>query len=40
MEERLKEEQRILSRRKKSGANWHKQKLRVARLHKKVSNQR
>jgi len=36
----LKKEQRILSRRKKGGSNWKKQKQRVARLHEKVSNQR
>ncbi len=40
MEARLKREQRILSRRKKGGSNWQKQKLRVARLHEKISNQR
>ncbi len=40
MEDRLKKEQRVLSRRKKGGSNWNKQKLRVARLHEKVSNQR
>jgi len=40
MEVRLKREQLILSRRTKGGSNWHKQKLRVARLHEKVSNQR
>lgn len=40
MEVRLKREQRILSRRKKGGSNWQKQKLRLARLHEKVSNQR
>ena len=40
MEIRLKGEQRVLSRRKKGGANWKKQKLRLARLHEKVSNQR
>lgn len=40
MEVRLKNEQRVLSRRKQGGSNWHKQKLRVARLHEKVSNQR
>lgn len=40
MEERLKREQRILSRRKRGGSNWRKQKQRVARLHEKVSNQR
>ena len=40
MEVRLKSEQRVLSRRKKGGTNWRKQKLRLARLHEKVSNQR
>ena len=40
MEVRLKREQQILSRRKKGGSNWHKQKQRVARLHERVSNQR
>jgi putative transposase len=40
MEARLKREQRILSRRKKGGSNWQKQKLRVARLHEKISNKR
>jgi len=40
MEAKLKKEQRILSRRKKGGANWQKQKLRVAHLHEKVANQR
>lgn len=40
MEDKLKKEQRILSRRKKGGSNWQKQKLRVARLHEKVANQR
>jgi putative transposase len=40
MEARLKTEQRTLSRRKKGGSNWKKQKLRVAKLHEKVSNQR
>ena len=40
MEARLKREQKILSRRKKGGSNWKKQKLRLARLHDKVSNQR
>jgi putative transposase len=40
MDARLKTEQRTLSRRKKGGSNWQKQKLRVAKLHEKVSNQR
>lgn len=30
--------QRILSRRKKGGTNWHKARLKVARLHEKVAN--
>ncbi len=40
IEARLKKEQRILSRRKKGGSNWQKQKLRVVRLHEKAANQR
>jgi putative transposase len=40
MDARLKKEQRTLSRRKKGGSNWKKQKLRVARIHEKVANQR
>ncbi|RKN73010.1 RNA-guided endonuclease TnpB family protein [Paenibacillus ginsengarvi] len=40
MEIRLKNEQRVLSRRKTGGSNWRKQKLRIARLHEKVANQR
>ena len=40
MEVRLKRAQRTLSRRKKGGSNWRKQKLRLARLHERVSNQR
>jgi putative transposase len=40
MEARLKNEQRTLSRRKKGGSNWLKQKQRVALLHEKVANQR
>ncbi len=40
MEARLIIEQRTLSRRKKGGSNWQKQKLRVAKLYEKVSNQR
>lgn len=40
MEARLKKAQRTLSRRKKDGANWLKQKQRVARLHEKIANQR
>src|SRR5690554_5129935 len=40
MKARLKREQKVLSRRKKSGSNWKKQKFRLAKLHEKVSNQR
>jgi putative transposase len=40
MEARLIIEQRTLSRRKKGGSNWKKQKLQVAKLHEKVANQR
>lgn len=39
-EAQLKREQRILSRRKKGGSNWKKQKHRIARLHEKIANQR
>ena len=40
MEAKLRKEQRTLSRRQKGGSNWHKQKLKVARLHEKIANQR
>src|SRR5690554_2150438 len=40
MEARLKREQKVLSRRKKDGSNWQKQKLRLAKCYEKVSNQR
>lgn len=39
-EARLKKEQRKLSHRKKGGKNRKKQRLKVARLHEKVTNQR
>ena len=39
-EEKLRKAQRKLSRRKKGGSNSEKQRLRVARLHEKVANQR
>ena len=39
-EKKLRREQRRLSRRKKGSANWKKQKLKVARVHEKVANQR
>lgn len=37
-EKKLVRWQRILSRRKKGGSNWHKARLKVARLHEKVAN--
>lgn len=37
-EQKLVRWQRILSRRKKGGSNWHKARLKVARLHEKVAN--
>lgn len=40
MQARLKRAQQMLSRRSRGGANWLKQKQRVARLHEKVANQR
>jgi putative transposase len=39
-EEKLKKEQRKLSRRKKGGKNREKQRLKVARLHERTANQR
>lgn len=38
--EKLAKEQRILSRRKKGSARWHKQRLKVAKLHERIANQR
>lgn len=38
--EKLAKEQRILSRRKKGSQRWHKQRLKVAKLHEKIANQR
>ena len=38
--EKLAKEQHILSRRKKGSARWEKQRLKVAKLHEKVANQR
>ena len=40
LEKKLKKAQRILSRRKKGGANWHKQRIKVARIHEKITNAR
>ncbi|WP_078409976.1 RNA-guided endonuclease TnpB family protein [Priestia abyssalis] len=39
-EEKLAKEQRILSRRKKDSKRWNKQRIKVAKLHEKVANQR
>ncbi|MGC4378896.1 RNA-guided endonuclease TnpB family protein [Fictibacillus sp. Mic-4] len=38
--EKLKREQRILSRRKKGSNRWHKQRIKIAKLHEKIGNQR
>jgi putative transposase len=38
--EKLAREQRMLSRRRKGSNRWHKQRLKVARLHEKIANQR
>ncbi|WP_027416235.1 RNA-guided endonuclease TnpB family protein [Aneurinibacillus terranovensis] len=38
--EKLAKEQRILSRRNKGSNRWHKQRLKVAKLHEKIANQR
>src|SRR5699024_2140649 len=40
LEKKLKKAQRILSRRQKGSSNWHKQRIKVARLHEKISNAR
>lgn len=40
LEEQLAKAQRILSRRKKGGSNWQKQRIKVARLHEKITNAR
>lgn len=40
LEEKLVKEQRILSRRKKGGSNWNKQRIKVARIHEKITNTR
>jgi len=37
---KLAQAQRVLSRRKKGSSRWHKQRLKVARLHEKIANQR
>jgi putative transposase len=40
LEEKLAKEQRILSRRKKGGSNWDKQRVKVARIHERIVNAR
>jgi putative transposase len=40
LEKKLAKEQRILSRRKKGSSNWHKQRIKVSRLHEKITNAR
>ncbi|ASF38418.1 transposase [Halobacillus halophilus] len=39
-EKKLAKAQRILSRRVKGSSNWHKQRIKVARLHEKIANSR
>lgn len=38
LEKKLAKEQRILSRRQKGSSNWHKQRIKVARVHEKIQN--
>jgi putative transposase len=40
LEEKLAKAQGILSRRKKGSSNWHKQRIKVARIHEKITNAR
>lgn len=40
LEKKLAKEQRILSKRKKGGSNWDKQRVKVARIHEKITNAR
>lgn len=40
MEEKLKREQRILSRRVKGSSNWKKQRVKVAKIHERIANAR
>ncbi|NNV05116.1 transposase [Geobacillus sp. MMMUD3] len=40
LEKKLAKAQRVLSRRKKGGSNWNKQRIKVARLHEKITNAR
>ena len=40
LEEKLAKAQRIMSRRTVGGANWYKAKIKVARIHEKITNAR
>jgi len=40
LEEKLAKEQRILSRRKSRSKNWHKQRVKVAKIHERIANTR
>lgn len=40
LEQKLAKAQRVLSRRKKGSSNWHKQRIKVARIHEKIVNAR
>ena len=40
LEEKLVKAQRIMSRRKEGGANWYQAKIKVARIHEKITNTR
>jgi len=40
LEEQLAKEQRILSRRKSRSKNWHKQRVKVAKIHERIANTR
>lgn len=40
LEQKLAKAQRILSRRTKGGSNWNKQRIKVARIHEKITNAR
>ncbi len=40
LEKKLAKAQRILSRRTKGGANWHKQRIKVARIYERITNAR
>lgn len=40
LEKKLAKAQRVLSRRKQGGSNWHKQRIKVARIHEKIVNAR